>query len=170
MGVIIKRNIILRSIVTEQLKEQLKSEIERNIDEIDQRIQQIDFRTQPYISELQRSNIQQAMAVRQQIEQEKEHQRNAREALRGRMEQVEELELDTEVIRGTLESEVEINEGDNLAELLGGQEIVTKDDVVVEIRQRSITDDIEEAPQIVTGVSESAAGRQGRGDIVLPTR
>ena len=170
MGVIIKRNIILRSIVTEQLKKQLKSELQRNIDEIDQRIQQIDFRTQPYISELQRSNIQQAMAVRQQIEQEKEHQRNAREALRERMEQVEELELDTEVIRGTLESEDEINEGDNLAELLGGQEIVTKDNVVIDIRQRSITEGVEEAPQIVTSVSGSAAGRQGRGDIVVPTR
>ena len=71
MGVVIKRNVILRSIVTEQLKKQLEQELQRNIDEIDQQIRQIDFRTQPYITELQRSNIQQAMAVRGQIEQEK---------------------------------------------------------------------------------------------------
>ncbi len=152
MGVVIKRNVILRSIVTERLKEQLKEELQRSIDEIDQRIQQIDFRTQPYITELQRSNIQQAIAVRQQVNQEKERQRSIREALLERMKQVEELELGEEVIRGTLESQVEIKEGDNLAEVLSGQEIVTKDDVVVEIRQRSIGEKEETAP-IVTSVS-----------------
>ncbi len=164
MGVIIKRNVILRSIVTEQLKDQLKQELQRSIDEIDQRIRQIDFRTQPYITELQRSNIQQAMAVRRQIEQEKERQRATREALVAQMSQVEELELDDEVIRGTLESEVEINEGDNIGELLGGQEIVTKDDVVVEIRQRAALDE-EEIPQIITTrTSQPAEG----GELILP--
>ncbi len=138
MGVVIKRNVILRSIVTDRLKEQLKEELQRSIEEIDQRIQQIDFRTQPYITELQRSNIQQAMAVRQQVNQEKEKQRSVREVLLGRIKQVEELELGEEIIRGTLESQVEVEEGDNLAEVLGGQEIVTKDDVVVEIRQRTV--------------------------------
>ncbi len=166
MGVIIKRNVILRSIVTEQLKDQLRQELQRSIDEIDQRIRQIDFRTQPYITELQRSNIQQAMAVRRQIEQEKERQRATREALLEQMAQVEKLELDDEVIRGTLESEVEINEGDNIGELLGGQEIVTKDDVVVEIRQRTtLAEDEEEVPQIITTAGPQAA--EG-GELILP--
>ena len=163
MGVIIKRQVILRSIVTGKLKEQLRDELQRAIDEIDERVREIDFRTQPYITELQRSNIQQAMAVRQQIEQEKERQRAAREALLERMKQVEELALGDEVIRGTLESEVEVNEGDNLAEIIGGQEIVTKDDVVVEIRQRSILEE-EEAPAIITTISETAEG----GELILP--
>ncbi len=163
MGVVIKRAIILRSIVTEQLKEQLKEELQRSIDEIDQRIQQIDFRTQPYITELQRSNIQQAMAVRQQVNQEKEKQRSVREALLGRMKQVEELELGEEVIRGTLESQVEIEEGDNLAEILGGQEIVTKDDVVVEMRQH-IPSEEEEAPAIITTQASQA---RDEGDLIV---
>ncbi len=163
MGVIIKRNVILRSIVTDKLKEQLHNELQQAIDEIDQRIRQIDFRTQPYITELQRSNIQQAMAVRQQIEQEKERQRAAREALLERVKQVEELKVGDEVVRGTLESEVEVNEGDNIAEVMGGQEIVTKDDVVVEIRQRSIVDE-EELPAIITTTSEAAEG----GELILP--
>jgi len=165
MGVVIKRNVILRSIVTEQLKKQLKEELQNNIDETDQRIQQIDFRTQPYITELQRSNIQQAMAVRGQVEQEKERQRSVREALLERMKQVEELEVDEEVIRGTLESQVEVEEGDNLAEVLGGREIVTKDDVVVEIRQH-IPSEEEEAPAIIT----TQASRVGdEGDLIVPS-
>ncbi len=164
MGVVIKRNVILRSIVTEQLKEQLKEELQSNIDEIDERIQQIDFRTQPYISELQKSNIQQAMAVRQQVNQEKEKQRSVREALLGRMKQVEELELGEEVIRGTLESQVEVEEGDNLAEILGGWEIVTKDDMVVEIRQRVPIEE-EEAPAIITTQGSRA---RDEGDLIVP--
>ena len=164
MGVVIKRNVILRSIVTEQLKEQLKEELQSNIDEIDERIQQIDFRTQPYISELQKSNIQQAMAVRQQVNQEKEKQRSMREALLERMKQVEELELGEEVIRGTLESQVEVEEGDNLAEILGGREIVTKDDMVVEIRQRVPIEE-EEAPAIITTQGSRA---RDEGDLIVP--
>jgi len=164
MGVVIKRNVILRSIVTEQLKEQLKEELQRNIEEIDQQIQQIDFRTQPYITELQRSNIQQAMAVRQQVNQEKEKQRSMREALLGRIKQVEGLELGEEVIRGTLESQVEVGEGDNLAEMLGGQEIVTKDDVVVEIRQHTAGEE-EEAPAIITTVGPPVGDE---ADLIVP--
>ena len=162
MGIIVKRNVILRSIVTEQLQAELKEELQRGIEEIDQRIRQIDFRTQPYITELQRSNIQQAMAVRQQIEQEKERQRAVREVLLERLKQVEELKLEAEVIRGTLESEVEVNEGDNLAELLGGQEIVTQDNVVVAIRQRALTDDDE------LSVIMAPALETGGGELILP--
>ena len=162
MGIIVKRNVVLRSIVTEQLQAELKEELQRGIEEIDQRIRQIDFRTQPYITELQRSNIQQAMAVRQQIEQEKERQRAVREVLLERLKQVEELKLEAEVIRGTLESEIEVNEGDNLAELLGGQEIVTKDNVVVAIRQRALTDD-DELSAIMAPALET-----GGGELILP--
>jgi len=164
MGVVIKRNVILRSIVTDRLKEQLKEELQRSIEEIDQRIQQIDFRTQPYITELQRSNIQQAMAVRQQVNQEKEKQRSVREVLLGRIKQVEELELGEEIIRGTLESQVEVEEGDNLAEVLGGQEIVTKDDVVVEIRQRTVGEEEDAAAIVTTG----AARVRDETNLVIP--
>ena len=51
------------------------------------------------------------------------------------------LDNGAEVIRGTLESDVEVNEGDDLSVLLGGTEIVTKDDIVIEIRQRQTLGD-----------------------------
>ena len=75
------------------------------------------------------------MQLRKQIEAEKQKQQEVHDALLLRKEEVAKLELDTEVVRGTLESYVEVNEGDDLAELLGGVEVVTKDDVVIEIRQ-----------------------------------
>lgn len=152
--VIVKRNVILRSIVTDKLKQELDEELQHGIDEIDQRIQQIDFRTQPYITDLQRTNIQQAMAIRKQVEAEKTKQQQLREQLRQRKEQIQALQNGDEVIRGSLESQVEIEEGDNLTEVLAGVEIITKDDVVVEIRQRQIADlQQEDVPQIITDLT-----------------
>ena len=136
MGVQVKRTVILRAIVTDELKQQVSEELQSAADEIEQRVAQLDFSTKAYITDLQRADLQRAMAVRKQIEAEKQKQNELRDAMLERKAQVAELENDQEVIRGTLESYVEINEGDDLAVLLGGTEIVTKDGLVTEIRQR----------------------------------
>ena len=153
-GVMVKRNVILRSVVTDKLKQDLQDELQHAVDEIDQRVRQIDFRTQPYITDLQRTNIQQAMAVRKQVETEKERQQQLRSGLQERQEQLKTLVNDDEVIRGALDSYIEIKEGDNLADVLGGVEIVTKDDLVIAIRERSMIDlQREAAPAIITDLS-----------------
>jgi len=136
MGVQVKRTVILRAIVTDELKQQVSEELQSAADEIEQRVQQLDFSTKAYVTDLQRADLQRAMAVRKQIEAEKQKQNELRDAMLERKAQVAELENGQEVIRGTLESYVEINEGDDLAVVLGGTEIVSKDGVVVEIRQR----------------------------------
>lgn len=140
-SVTVRRNVILRSVVTEQLRNELGQELQNAADEIDQRLQTIDQQTRAYITDLQRADLQQAMAVRKRIEAEKRTQEDQRDALLERKAMVTELEDGVEVVRGTLESYVELKIGDNLSEALGGVEIVTKDDQVIEIRQRSILDD-----------------------------
>lgn len=152
-SVTIKRNVILRSIVTPKLREELARELQNAAEEIEQRIQQIDVQTRSYITDLQRTDLQQAMVVRKQIETEKKRQEELKDALLERKAQVEELEDGSEVVRGTLESFVEISIGDDLAQILGGIEIVTKDDEVVEVRQREALDEPEES---VTQIIEQA--------------
>ena len=156
MGVQVKRTVILRAIVTDELKQQVSEELQGAANEIEQRVQQLDFSTKAYITDLQRADLQRAMAVRKQIETEKQKQNELRDALLERKAQVAELENGQEVIRGTLESYVEINEGDDLAVLLGGTEIVTKDGLVIEIRQRNPEEIIgaEETPLLVTPSNE----------------
>ena len=158
--VVVKRNVILRSIVTAKLREELSTELQDAATEVEQRMGQLDFQTKAYISDLQRTNLQQAIAVRKQVETEKKRQEELRDTLLERKAMVEELEDDTEVVRGTLESNVEIDVGDNIAEILGGIEIVTKDDEVVEIRKRST----DEPQASVTDIIESARTQsQGQG-------
>ena len=137
MGVIIKRNVILRAIVTPALREDIMAEIGRAIEDVEARVQQIDFQTKPYLTELQRTNLQQAIQVRKQIEAEKQKHEDLRTALEERKKQITSLVDGDEIIRGTLESWVDVSEGDDLGEVLAGTEIVVKDEKVVEIRKHA---------------------------------
>ena len=134
-SVTIKRDVILRAIVTEGLKESLDSEFGAAVDEIDRQITRLDIGARQYVTELQRSDIQQAMAVRQQIENEKRRLQEGKDQLIQRRRQVEELELGAEIIRGTVESQAEIKVGDNLQTALRGIELVVKDDEIIDIRE-----------------------------------
>ena len=134
-SVTIKRDVILRAIVTTGLKEQLDDEFAEAIEQIDQRITQLDIGARQYVTELQRTDIQQAMAVRQQIEAEKRRFRQGKDELIQRQRQVAALEEGTEIIRGTIESFAEISVGDNIQTARRGIEIVVRDDEVVEIRE-----------------------------------
>jgi hypothetical protein len=140
MGVIIKRNVILRAIVTPALRQDIQAEIDRAIEDVEARMQQIDFQTKPYLQELQRTNLQQAIQVRKQIEAEKQKHEDLRAALGERKTQITSLRDGDEIVRGTLESWVEVSEGDDLGEVLAGTEIVVEDEKVVEIRKHAPLD------------------------------
>ncbi|MGI5819261.1 MAG: YlqD family protein [Armatimonadota bacterium] len=151
-SVTIKRDVVLRAIVTERLKEQLDDEFSEAIEQIDERITQLDVGARQYVTELQRSDIQQAMALRQQIEAEKRRFRQAKDQLIQRQRHVQELEEGTEIIRGTIESHAELTVGDNIQTVLRGIEVVVRDDEVIEIRETeggiSVESDQEVTPQV----------------------
>lgn len=150
MGVIIKRNVIMRAVVTPALRQDILAELERAIEDVDARVQQIDFQTKPYLTELQRTNLQQAIQVRKQIEAEKQKHEDLKVALDERKAQINSLQDGDEIIRGTLESWVEVNEGDDLGEILAGTELVVKDDRVVEIRKHAPLDLTDVSPLSLT--------------------
>lgn len=150
--VTIKRNVILRAVVTEKLKQEIDEEFGEAIDELDQRITQLDIGARQYVSELQRTNIQQAISVRQQIEAEKRRYQQAKDRLIQRQRQIEEFELGSEIVRGTLESEVQLKVGDNLQTAVRGVEVVVKDDEVIELRETAGGVQLEEAEEVAPEV------------------
>ncbi len=131
----ITRPIALRVIVTEQFKQEMEAELQEAADTTQRRIDQIDFQARRLLADLQRTDLNQAMQVRQHIEAEKGRHESTRKDLLERVQEVRELELGSEFLRGSLEGTVEIKEGDNLYDKLGKTEIVIKDGVVVEIRE-----------------------------------
>jgi virulence-associated protein VapD len=134
-SIAVKRPIQVIAIVTEELKQELMQELQEAADGTQQRIEQMEFQGRRYLADVQRNNLTQAMAVRQQIEKEKTKYEDIKKELQQRMQEVTALELGSEYARGTLESEVQIAEGDNLFEKLGRAQVVIKDGVIQEIRE-----------------------------------
>jgi len=162
-SVTIKRNILLRAIVTDKLRQEVSQELQDAADEITQRLQELDVAGRRYITDLQRTDLQRAMALRQQVEAERKKQEQVREQLLARKQQVGEWKNGDEVVRGTIEGFVEVNEGDNLAVLLGGTELVVEDDIVKAIRQRSA----EELEAVVASALVEQAEAEADADDVL---
>ncbi len=131
----VRRAVALKAIVTEKLKRELQKEMQAAADELDERIRQMDMASKRVIADLQRTDLQRAMMLRQQIEGEKRRQEEIRDAALQRKEEVGQLELGSEYHRGVLEGTVELKVGDSLLQALAGVEIVVKDDTILEIRE-----------------------------------
>ena len=130
----VKRPVTVIAIVTEPFKQQLLTEIEESIKQVDTNIQALDSQARRYLFQLQSADPAQTNAFRRQVDAEKAKQEGVRTELQGRLQEAQQIEIGSEFPRGTLESYVEINVGDNLVERLGRAEIIVKDDLVTEFR------------------------------------
>lgn len=130
----VKRPVTVIAIVTEQFKQQLIHEIEESIAQVDAGVQALDSQARRYLLQLQTADLAQASAFRRQVDAEKAKQEGMKNELQARLTEAQALTLDSEFPRGTLESYVEIQTGDNLIEKIGRAEIIVKDDLVIEVR------------------------------------
>lgn len=131
----VKRSVAVHVIVTDEFKEELKTELRQAAETAQQRIDQMEFQSRRFLADLQRNDLTQAMGARRQIEAEKRRQDGIRRDIEEQLEQADKLEVGSEYPRGVVEGFVEIKEGDNLLQKLSESQIVIKDGVVVEIRE-----------------------------------
>lgn len=131
---ILKRQIFLKAVVTENLKQQLTADADDALGRIDTSIDEIQRTTTRMMLEMQRTDMQRAMQFRQQMELERRRFEEAKRELLERKQTIAGLELGREVVRGTLEGQVEVQVGDNLEEKLGRVELLVEDNVIKEIR------------------------------------
>jgi F0F1-type ATP synthase membrane subunit b/b' len=135
MSITVRRSIGVRVIVTEEFKEEAKQELQQAAQEAQRRIEQMDVQSRRVLADLQRTDINQAMQARRQLEAERQRHDTVRQDIQRQLEEMEKLEIGSEYPRGTIEGVVDINEGDDLVKKLSGSEIVIKDNVVVEVRE-----------------------------------
>jgi hypothetical protein len=138
-SITLKRAVTIVAIVTEDLKQQLRDELGARIAEVDNNVQQLDAQSRRYMLELQRTNLQQAMALRERVDQEKMRHHALKSELQDQLQEVENLELDSEFRRGVLEGTVELKVGDSLPQSLYGAEIVMKDGIVQALRLADVS-------------------------------
>ncbi len=134
----IKQDVTLVFIVTPELKAHLLEEFKVARDDVQRQIDQFDFRARHALAELQRADLNRAMAARQQIDAEKRRLEAVKTELEERNKEIEALSIGSEYPRGTIEGQVEVKVGDNLIEKIVGVQLIVKDNLVVEIRQQKV--------------------------------
>ena len=136
------RQIAVRAIVTENFKNQVASEISRNIQQIDAELQQLEFKGKRAISDIEKraggvvSNDArvQIETIRNQVEAEKMRLLQLKEEMQGQNQALTELPVGSVVTQFTVENPVEVRIGENMFQRLEGGEILVKDGVIQEIR------------------------------------
>ncbi len=134
----LRQEVGLVFIVTEDLKAQLLEEFNAAVEDVQRQIDQFDFRARHALAEMQRSDLNRAMAARQQIDAEKRRLEAVKHELGDRKGEIEKLNIGEEYPRGNIEGLVDIAVGDNLYEKLAGTQLIIKDGKVVEIRLRTL--------------------------------
>jgi ABC-type nickel/cobalt efflux system permease component RcnA len=135
---ILKRQIVLKAVVTEKLKEELIQGVEEAMGRVEQSQEELERQSRRLMLELQRTDLNRAMAYRQQLDAEKRKHEEVKTALQDQLQEYQNLQLGDEFTRGTLEGDVEVKVGDNIEEKLGFAEILVEDDLVKELRDPAV--------------------------------
>ncbi|MDR3612462.1 MAG: YlqD family protein [Candidatus Obscuribacterales bacterium] len=136
------RQIAVRAIVTENFKSQVGAEIQRNLQQIDAELQQLEFKGKRAISDLEKRSAgnltpdvrAQMDSVRGQVETEKARLNQMKEEMQGQVQALTELPIGSVITQFTVENPVEVRLGENIFQRLEGGEILVKDGVIQEIR------------------------------------
>jgi predicted solute-binding protein len=124
MGITINRKIVVKSIVTPELKEELIKQIDNS--ELQLR-NQVDF-LEKRLKEIKAEN------VKRDIKNEINKLNFQFQELERKRKEIESLKMGQEFYQGTVESPVEVELGDNLFEKLGKAEILVNNGEIVEFR------------------------------------
>jgi hypothetical protein len=135
---ILKRQVLLKAVVTETLKEELIRGVEETIQRVQDSQDELERQSRRLMLELQRTDLNRAMAYRQQLDAEKRKHEDVKAALQEQLQEYQALELGTEFERGTIEGDVEIQVGDNIEEKMGQAEVLIQDGIVKEIRDPAV--------------------------------
>ena len=130
----LKCPVTVKSKVTDVLKEQLLAEIKDAMAKVDMELQQIEFHAKRLMTEQVRSDVQGLTALRQQIDGEKQKRLELKNHLQEKMKETSQLELGAEIVQGTMEQMVTVQEGDDLQKLMN-REILLEDGKILAIRE-----------------------------------
>lgn len=135
MALIVKRPVVLKNIVTELFKEQVSGELRSAIQQIDLRLQQMEFQGRRMIADVGKRDQQRAAGLRDEFQTEKQRQLQLKANLEERLQEVVSLEVGVEFVSGTYDAPVKIEVGDHIQSKLSQAEILVKDGIVVQIHE-----------------------------------
>jgi predicted amino acid dehydrogenase len=136
------RQIAVKTIVTEQFKSLVASELEKNTQQIGAELQQLEFRVRRLVADIEKRSTQllssdtqtQVKSVKDQGEQERTRLAQMKSEMETQGRYIADLPLDSQFTQFTLQSPVELGVGDSIFKKLEAGEIIIKDGVVQEIK------------------------------------
>jgi uncharacterized protein involved in exopolysaccharide biosynthesis len=137
----LKRNVIVKAVVTPRWKEEVQQQLQAQINQLDTQLQQIEIQANRAMSDLQRQSatvgnaqIQQQMeSLQSQVNNQQRKLLDQKNQILQNLQQVQTLELETEVTQTQVESFFTVELGENLIKKMQ-VEILLRDGIVEEIR------------------------------------
>ena len=130
----IKRPVIIKVIMTEQFREQLIKEAEETLARLDENLKIVQAEGKKQLEKLLDTDLDNAKALKNQLNYERERVAQMKSELSLRMTQLEGAEEGDEFPFRVFEGSVQVKVGDNLMEKVSNTEVLIKDWKVVEIR------------------------------------
>lgn len=131
----IRQPVAVKLVLTEATKQQIVQEQRRQIEQVQNELDQLESQGREALQQAMAQGGDIAQQVRQQIENEKNAREARREELFQQMQQIQQMELGTEIQNMTVETVVTVHAGDDWTQVLQGSEIIVRDGIVQEIRQ-----------------------------------
>jgi hypothetical protein len=131
----VRRPVAIIMILTEQSKTKMKQEYQESARRLKLEMEQLQFQGKKLMTEAQKKGNESVKLVQERIGQEYRGRREKLDIIMQQLEQLEHLEIGSELHHSTMESECTIQVGDNWEEWILGAEIVIKDAIIIEIRR-----------------------------------
>ncbi|MFB5191523.1 YlqD family protein [Alicyclobacillus fastidiosus] len=131
----IRQPVAVKLVLTEATKQQIIQEQRRQIEQVINELEQLETQGKEALAQAMAQSGEFAQQVRQQIENEKNTREQRREELFQQMQQIQQMELGTEIQNMTVETMVSVKPGDDWTKVLLGAEIIVRDGIIQEIRQ-----------------------------------
>ncbi|HWR38653.1 MAG TPA: YlqD family protein [Patescibacteria group bacterium] len=129
----IKCPITIKAVVTDALKAHLAADMQDAIKKTDMELQQIEFHAKRMMAEQARQDAQGLIAVRQQIDAEKQKRMDFKNHLLEKIKETAQLEIGAEIVQGTMEQMITVSVGDDLHKMMA-TEILLEDGKIVAFR------------------------------------
>lgn len=131
----LKRNVIVKVVVTEQFKQDYRRELERQLSVAEGKAKELKSSIARLVIESAGvGNATYVESLKAKIEEERMLQEAIANELRERIKEIQNLEIDSIFPYTVLEGYVEVKEGDDLFKKVTGGEVVLKDGIVVSIK------------------------------------
>lgn len=123
------RKVLVKQIITEKSKQKLLHDFKQQKNQLEQECQQLQFEQRKLENKLSSSKQEVSNRFRREINKRKDEQA----LIDFKVEQLNVVEIGSEIVESTVESLVEVSEGMNWEESIGKQAIIIEDGVIVRI-------------------------------------